>query len=538
MAAKKSEKTTADGDAPPPSRPTGRRTAKPRPTLLGAIDIGSTAVRLNISEFIPEEPLRAIEELSHPISTGADTFRHGYILPETLYSICDILNNFLRLLDDYGVKARRAVASSAVREAQNREILVDRIRHNCGLELEILDAVEESRLAYQALIPWLRQQPSLYSMALNLGGGSTEIMILRGEDLQIGGAKRLGTSRLFHAAGQGSSQSKAEILRSMAANIVNSTRDAYQEYTISQFFLINRILYRAFKNDPAAQAHESDFVIQSGPLRERLHKAYTLSLLEIGRLYNMGLSDAELLVPAMMILDNFIEAAQVGEVTFTNTEMLSGLLIEMSMQAQGINPLMSFRRQMVRSARAVGEQYFYDRSHARVVTDFSLELFDALKEMLDLTDRDRLVLELAAVLHDIGMYVSEHQHHLHSAYLVKWSGIVGVNEADRMLISQIAQFHRNEMPSVQHPEFMALPSADRIRVRKLAAILRMADVLDRGHNQQVKNLRVEVSGDKLLLYLQIVGDLGIIMDALPKKADLLEQVTGLQIILRREIPKL
>ncbi len=520
-------------------RATSRRTeVRAAPIMLGGIDIGSTAVRMNISEYVPEEQIRVIEELSHPISTGADTFRHGHILPETIHSICEILNNFLRLLDDYGVKARRAVASSAVREADNREILVDRIRHFAGLELEVLDAVEESRLAYQALLPWLKQQPGAYSLALNLGGGSTEIMIMRGEDLQIGGVKRIGTSRLYHAAGQGSSQSRSEILRSMANNLVNSTRDSFQEYTISQFFLINRILYRAFRGSPQAVVHDNDFVIPSKYLRERLNKVYNLNLLELSRTFNMGLADIELLVPAMMILDHFITAADVSEVTFTNTEMLSGLMQDMAMEASGENPLILFRRQMVRSARAVGEKYFYDRSHARTVTEFSLQIFDTLKDMLDLTERDRLRMEIAAVLHDIGVFVSDIHHHLHSAYLIRWSDIVGVNEADRFIISQIAQFHRQEAPGSQHPDFMLLSGRDRIRVRKLAAILRMADVLDRGHSQQVKNLRVEVASDKLLFYLQITGDLGIIMDALPKKADLLEQVTGLKIVLRREIPKL
>ncbi len=539
MAAKKSVRAVESGgepDAPPPPPPRRRRSG-PRPVLLAGIDIGSTAVRMNIAEFTPGAPLRLIEELSHPIATGADTFRHGHILPETLHSIYGILANFLRLLDDYGVQHRRAVASSAIREAANREILVDRIRHNCGLDLEILDAVEEGRLAYQALLPWLRQHQGSYSLALNIGGGSTDIMILRGEDLQMGGAKRLGTSRLFHAADRGGNQSKSEILQSMAANIVNTTRAAYQEYSIARFFLINRILYRAFRGDPAAERHENDFVLQADPLRTRLRQAYSLSPLELGRAFNFGLAEVELLIPAMLILDNFIEASEAREITFTNTEMLTGLLQEMTLAIRGENPLMSFRRQIVRSARAVGERYFYDRAHARVVTEFSLVLFDALRSTLDLDDRDRLLLELSAVLHDVGMYVAEHLHHRHSSYLIKWSDIVGLNERDRHLTSQIAFFHRKEMPSGEHPEYLALSPADRIRVSKLAGLLRLADVLDRGHRQDVKNLRVELAPDKLLLHLEVAGDLGVILDALPIKADLLEQVIGLPVVLRRELPK-
>lgn len=530
---------TPEGGEQPVKKGKTRRRRKnlPQPALLGAIDLGSTAMRLIIAEYLPDVPLRVIEELTHPVATGADSFRHGYIQPETMFTLCNILDDFMRLMDDYDVRHRRAVASSAVREASNREILVDRIRHKSGLDLEILDAVEESRLAYQALLPWLRQRQGSYSLALNLGGGSTEIMILRGDDLQAGGSRRLGTSRLFHSAGQAGSKSRNERLQSIAANIVRSTREAYEDYNISHFFLINRLLYRAFRGDRAAERHEHDFVMSTETLRERILRASTLSPLEIGSAFNMGLTETENLIPAMLILENFVAAAEVEEVTFTDTELLSGLLVEMTMSFRGENPLMSFRRQMVRSARAVGEQYFYDRSHARAVTEFSLVIFDALRDMLDLDEKDRLLLELAAVLHDVGMYVAEHHHQRHGAYLVKWSDIVGLNENDRMLTAQIIYFHRRDLPGRQHPEFMALVRDDRLRVSKLAGILRMADVLDRGHHQNVKSLRAEVSEGRLVLYLQIAGDLGIIMDALPTKSDLIQYVTGLQVVLRREMPK-
>jgi exopolyphosphatase/guanosine-5'-triphosphate,3'-diphosphate pyrophosphatase len=501
---------------------------------MAAIDLGSTAVRMNIAELFPDGGIRIVEELSHPVSTGADTFRHGRLLPETLRTILGILGNYLRLADDYGASFRRVVGSSALREAFNREILVDRVRHDTGLELELLDPVEESRFVYQALLPWLRQRQGNYSLALNIGGGFTEIMILRGEDFQIGGAKRLGASRLFHAAGQVGNQARAEILRALAANIVNSIRDYFQEYSISGFYLVNRFLYRAFINDSAAVRHPNDFVVAAEPLRRRLEQAHRLSHLELGRLFNLGLADIELLSPAMFILESFIDVVGAAEITFTGTEMLSGLLVEMGMLLRGENPFTAFRRQLVRSARAVGERYGYDRAHARLVTEFSLTIFDELREPLDLEDRDRLLLELAAVLHDVGMYISENLHHRHSAYLIKWSDIVGLNDNDRALVSQIAYFHRVETPSDEHLEYMAFPRPDRVRIIKLAGILRLADVLDRGHRQNIKNIRAEVDGDRLRLRLAMTGDLEVVIDALPKKADLLELVTGLRVVLQME----
>ncbi len=505
------------------------------PTLVAGIDIGSTAIRMKIAETLPDLQVRVLEELNYPVTTGADTYRRGYILPDTVHSICRILDDFVHLMDGYDVPFRRVVSSASVREAANSEILIDRIRHDAGLELEILDTVEESRLVYQALRPWLRQSPGEYSMTLNLGGGSTEMMVLRGEDLQMGGARRLGASRLFHSFGQGTPQARSELIKLITANIVNTTRDLYQEYHAARFLLVNRMLYAAFRSDPMAVKHENDFVIPIDALREHLKKAYSLGNLEISELFNVGLTEVELLIPAMLILDCFLEVTDVKEVTFTDTEMLTGLLREMAMSVGGENPLMSFHRQIVRSARAVGEKYDYDRAHSRIVTEFSLRIFDALTEFLDLDFKERLLLELAAVLHDIGMFIAEQRHHRHGAYLVQWADIVGLSEADRNLVAQIVFFHRKEIPSGRHPEFMALSQHDRMRVRKLAGILRLADVLDRAHRQNVKDLRIELSEGKFTLFVQSSSDIDLILDALPKKADLLEMVTGMHIELRREM---
>ncbi|MDR3077985.1 MAG: HD domain-containing protein [Planctomycetota bacterium] len=502
--------------------------------LMGGIDIGSAAMRMIIAELDPGGEPRLMEELTHPISTGSDIFRHGRILPETLRSIMRILDNILCLAADYGTEVRRVVGSSSIREAANRDLLSDRVRIDAGLELSVLDTAEESRLVYQALLPWLHRRQGNYSLALSIGGGSTEMIILRGEDLQIGGVKLLGTSRLFHASGQSGGQDKAEILRAMAANIVKSTGDVYQEYSLSGFLLINRLLYRAFRNDPSADRHADDFVIPTDALRRRLELAYRLGSLDIGRLFNLGLADAELLIPAMVILDNFAEAVEVPEITFTNTDLLTGLIREMAMSLRGEDPLVTFHRQMVRAARAVGEKYGYDRAHARLVTEFSLVIFDALRDTLDLDGRDRLLLELSAVLHDIGMRISDDLHHRHSAYLIQWSDIVGLSEKDRELIAQTAYFHRMEIPSESHAGYMALSRADRIRVGKLAGILRLADVLDRGHRQNVKNVRAEIAGGELKLRLEASGGTAIVYEALPKKADLLELVSGLRVTLLRE----
>ncbi len=520
-------------DTDRPTKPNNAMPASP----LAAIDVGSTSIRMRIAEPGPKNTLRTLDELVHPVNIGADTFRVGRVTPFTMRALCDVIKNFTRVFKEYNVTEYQAVATSAIRDASNQDILLDRVRHETGITLKVLDAVEESRLTYQVLLPFLKQnllKQGTHTMIFDLGGGSTEIMVLREETLVSAGSRRLGTGRLFHSVSCDDCEDTHVLLASVIRNIVKSTLSLYRAYPIQQCVIINPLLMRIFSHAKRAKDLGGGIQITTRSAMNIIRKCAGLSAEQLASHFSINHSDAEMLATAMLILEQFLNAMRrVKRLCFAEADMLHSLMLDLIAEKSGENPLALFGRQIVNSALGIGERYGYHAEHARQVALLSDQLFVALSGFLDLTARDQLYLHVAAILHDIGMYVSERSHHKHSSYLVRWSEIVGLSESERNLISLITRYHRKATPTPRHPEYMTLTKPERLRVSKLSSLLRIADALDRGHTQAIRNLAIEITDDKLLILARSTTDLAVETSALRSKANLFEDITGLRVKLRR-----
>jgi exopolyphosphatase/guanosine-5'-triphosphate,3'-diphosphate pyrophosphatase len=188
-------------------------------------------------------------------------------------------------------------------------------------------------------------------------------------------------------------------------------------------------------------------------------------------------------------------------------------------------------RQVVASAAALGRKFRYDEDHARHVTELALRLFDALSREHGLGPRERLLLETASLLHDIGTFIRTSGHHKHGEYIVANSEIFGLNRSDLTIVSNVVRYHRKAPPASTHVNFIALPREDRIVVMKLGAILRIADALDRGHDQRIRGLSVERHEDRLVMHSEGGGDFSLERLSLAEKGDMFEDVFGLEPIL-------
>jgi exopolyphosphatase/guanosine-5'-triphosphate,3'-diphosphate pyrophosphatase len=490
-------------------------------------------MRMEIAEVHPGGRVEPLEQLVHPVAVGADTFSLGYVTPDTLRAVCQVLRNFNQLLAEYRVKEIRAVATSPIREASNQDILLDRIRHETGLVFEVLDATAESRLTYQTLMPFLQANGIVsrnrHALLLDLGGGSTEFMVLRGKDLVFVGSRRLGTMRLFQSISGADFGDSQAVFDSVIRNVVHSTLELCRAYPIREVVVINSLLPRALAKEPGAEAVENGLVLSTDAARAAARETESMTLEALRRRFGVSQADAETLLPALLVLDRFLESIPVERVVLSGTDLLTGVLNDMALQLNGRDPLQDFHRQILGSATGVAEKYHYDPEHAQQVAWLACELYDGLADYLDLSGKDRLYLEVSAILHDIGMYVSEGAHHKHSAYLIRWSEIVGLNPHERFLVSQIARYHRKNTPQPSHTEYAALPAEERLRINKISAILRIADALDRGHRQLIREIDAEITGRDLVLHARSEDDLTVEQLALREKGEHFEQITGLRV---------
>jgi exopolyphosphatase/guanosine-5'-triphosphate,3'-diphosphate pyrophosphatase len=254
------------------------------------------------------------------------------------------------------------------------------------------------------------------------------------------------------------------------------------------------------------------------------------SVEDSARHFNISLAEAEGLVPALMVHRFLLERTGADQVAVPRLSIREGLLIDL---AQGVDPSLQadFYSQIIASAVNLGRKYHYDEAHSRHVARFSMTLFDALLREHGMSRRERMMLETAAFLHDIGMFIKASGHQMHGQYIVAHSEIFGLHREELDIIANVIRYHRGEPPSATDIEYLALQREDRVLVLKMAALLRVADALDRGHSQRIGAVTVERKSETIVLRTGGNADLSLEHIGLEEKAGLFQEVFGYKVML-------
>lgn len=528
-------KRTASGSAEPAGQ------AAPVPAAsdsrpLAALDMGASAVRLLIAEVVDGEPPRILEEASRAVLLGKDAFTGGRLGAGTIEATLRALEGFRRIMDSYGVVRYRAVATSAVREAINRDTFLDRVKLRTGIDVEVIDGSEENRLTYVAVRDALRGDDALSlgdTLLVAVGGGSADLSFLRRGEPVHSGTYALGAVRMRQnlAAWHGSHDQRVKLFRRTVQNIVEDIRREVPLREARHFVALGgdaRFAAQQLAEGPA------DAKVLSVP-RERFvaycEETTALDEEQLVERHRLPLSELETLVPALLVYRELLLETQATTLLVPEASLRAGLLLDMvrAEQGQGIE---DFSRQVLGSAAALGEKYRYDAPHGRHVALLACRLFDELRSEHGTSGRDRLLLEVAALLHDVGIFVSLRSHHKHSQYILSVSEIFGLGRDDMAVISNIARYHRRAAPNKSHLPYMALDAEARVRVNKLGAILRVANALDADHLQKVRDVRVVREEDQWVLEVDGGGDLTLERLAALARADLLVEVFGRKVAFR------
>ena len=247
--------------------------------------------------------------------------------------------------------------------------------------------------------------------------------------------------------------------------------------------------------------------------------------------YSIPYPDAETLVPALLTYLQLLKETQAQEIIVSNASIRAGILQDLAPAEQG-KRLKKLSIQILSAAHSLGRKYHFDENHAERVRELSARLFDELKTEQRMTDTHRLYLEVAALLHDIGHFVGSRSHHKHSQYLISSSELFGLRKHELELIGNIARYHRRALPQRSHVAYISLDRDERMIVSKLAAILRVANALDKDHTQKVMDLKITREGDQIALTGQNISDLAMGRLALASRSDFFTEIFGKKVVLR------
>ena len=503
---------------------------------MAVIDIGAIGIRILVAEVQPSGDFRVVDRAERPVGLGRDVFTSGTISREAMTQSLEILRRFREMLDGWKISRRnvKVVATSALREARNRDTFVDRVELRTGLKISIIEGVEANRLTYIAVRHALADQQGLArsnSMIIEVGGGSTEIMLLEHGHMVAAHSLAVGTVRMEPQLKNvfGSADQLLQFLEENVRTTTEILNSEMQLRNVRSFFAVGGDA-RLAAQQVGETTGEHTSVISREAFEAFCDRIQSLSVEGCVRELGIPYADAESLIPALLINRMLLKETAATRIVVPDVSIRDGVLLSL---AQGPDPELQreFNEQVVASALSLGRKYRFDERHARHVTRLALRLFDELQAEHGLDPFHRLLLRVAALLHDIGVFIAATGHHKHGQYLVASSEIFGLDRDDIAVISNVVRYHRKSMPTPTHVSYVSLPRSRRIVVLKLAAILRVADALDRGHKQRVRRFEIEKREDELVLHCEARGDTSVERFGIALKADMFEEVFGMKVVL-------
>ncbi|MBV8600417.1 MAG: Ppx/GppA family phosphatase [Candidatus Eremiobacteraeota bacterium] len=501
---------------------------------LGAIDVGTNSIHLIVVEVDPESlSTSTVFKAREMVRLGADdALERGTLGKRAMSRAVEAIARFVRLARERGAERIRAVATSAVREAQNGKEFALEVRRLCGISLEILDEREEARLIYLGVA---RNFPIYERLAciIDIGGGSTEFIVADDRRAYLLESVKLGSLRLYDAYLRGDEPPYPRYPQLVAQihTLLEPVARRLREFDCDVFIGTSGtimglgMLDAAERGDRLLNIHGHVVTLE----RLRALQARMLALGESGRraLPGMNARRADIIVAGAAILIEALGGIGAREIVVSQHALREGVVIDLvqadSDIARRLDDLRTRRREAIVS---LARRYQSAGLHERSVARLSLRIFDDLTPYVTLQPPDRELLYAAALLHDIGKFVNLSAHHKHSAYLIRNSPLDGWSQAERETLATLVRYHRKSQPKSTHPEWENLTPAHQDRIALLAGILRAADGLDVRHQGRVGDVRLRFGSTAVVLEVDGDDDVTSELAAAEFKADLLGKALG------------
>jgi exopolyphosphatase/guanosine-5'-triphosphate,3'-diphosphate pyrophosphatase len=506
---------------------------------LAAIDIGTNSFHLIVVKIKEDGNFEIIDREKEVIRLSqGSTGDIKFIKPEAAVRAIACLKRFKVIADSHNATIR-AVATSAVRESHNKNDFIDQVYNQTGIEIEVISGYEEARLIYLGI---LKAVPIYNKKALvfDIGGGSTEFVVgSKGKMLQTVSLK-IGAVRLAHKFFPDFEITNARIMECrkwVEGEIFHASELMKKEgFNVcagsSGTIMAAGLMIQAMRNggSNSSQTILNNFEFSKSELKvieKEILKRKTIDKRK--KIPGLDEKRADIVPAGIIILSTIFDLFGLEKMTISGYALREGIVID-TLQKEHINGstkpnLIDIRKE---SIKHLSESCNYDREHCKYITGFALKIFDDLKNLHQLGDECREYLEAASILHDIGYHIAHTNHHYHSYYIIRNSELLGFNDNEIGIIAHTSRYHRKSHPKKNHDEFIELPERNQLIVKKLSAILRVADSLDRTHKRIVQSVECRVKRSSVELYLGIRKNSNpeIELWSLERRKGLFEEIFG------------
>jgi len=507
--------------------------------LFAVIELGTTSIRMAIAESDGQGGFKVLDSLQQAVLLGRDTFTKALIGQETIEECVKALRGYKKILAEYGLSDQArvlAVATSAIREAANRDEVLDRILVATGLNVEILEDAEISRYTYLAVHKQLKKSGLINStnlLIMEIGGGSTDMLTMQKGSVGNTEVFKAGSYRIrraledYHVPESRLRQVMRGHVERAAGGLLMGIGDISNPLLL---VLGGDARFAAGIISPAWDKKEI-VKIPVSDLEKLVNEIIKFQPDDLVKKYHLSYPDAETVGPALAVYVDLSRKLGISDIHVTGATFREGILHEMVTKESWTK---EFREQIVSSAIEVGRKYHYEQNHVKFVSSLCKKIFVALQDEHRLGARHELILNLAAILHDTGHFISNRSHHKHSMYIILNSDIFGLGSKDITLVALTARYHRKALPRMDHELYGTLDRESRVIVTKLAAILRIADTLDSARTLHGVKFDVRLEEDKMVIAVNTDKDLDFEKHALEEESQMFERVYGMKVVLVKD----
>jgi len=472
-------------------------------STLAAVDVGTNSLHLVVARIIGSDRFEVLATEKQMVRLGHGGGDMKLLSPDAIARGVAALQHFRRIADVDGAPVR-AVATSAVREAENHDEFLRRAREEAGVDVEVISGTEEARLIHLGVLQALPVFDTRLLLC-DIGGGSTELLIGERGDVLASRSFKLGAVRLTDRFFGGTRLHPAAVdscrrYVASAVAVFQKEVDAHGfQVAIGSSGTIESVaaMVSAAGDEPAPHSFNgfTMTIAQIDGVVDRLAGARTVATRR--KVPGLDPKRADIILAGAILLQSVLHAYRVRELTVSGYALREGVLLDTIQRLRG-GALHHLRDVSRRSVRLLADLCDEEPEHSRHVGELALQLFDATQTVHGLDEGCREYLEAGALLANVGLFISHSKHHLHSYYIVRNSErLAGFTDTEVEIIAQIARYHRKSAPKASHPDFARLSHADQHVVRALAGILRVAIALDRSHDGKVARVDAEMGGHGL-----------------------------------------
>lgn len=503
--------------------------------VLALIHIGSELISLQIAEYRDWTKVRVIEQASHKVRLGEETFKHQKIPFEMVSEICELLKGYKRLMQEYGVTEYTAQATTAVREAENQVYFLDQVYVKTGIKVEVIDLPKEIYTKFASIRMNLKKEKIREEdgmLLVDISSGGLGVTYVRGSKIVYQQNLHIGIIRIKEdfEHSQKSSIHFNRALTEYIASTIGPVREALAKEKIGYLVLSGaetELILKMLGRRIADTHHEQIERVETASFVDFYDEIREMNLSQIINAFNIEKTSAEIIFPTIILYRQLLALAPVDEVLIMPDRFIDGMRLLYLVRELDGEQLAKLQDELISLVHCIGARYKYDSKHVAQVEYIALAVFDKLAKKYDLDDHSRLLLRAACVLHDIGKYICLRSHTRYSYDLIMASDMIGFSDTDKKIIALTTYYH-SHLPFAQNDRIRPQIDRDQVPlVAKLAAILRLADALDRSYKQKIEKCQVVLKGGELAIQARSRMDLSLEEWTFANKKNLFLEVFGI-----------